>query len=195
MSSPREQTHLRILQAAHMLLEKGGAGATGLAEVGVAAGVSRQSVYLHFGSRAGLLVALVDHIDRSFGLYDQIARIDAEPDPVRALFLSQDLTARYSPKIHACAMALARAGDDDPDARLAFEERMTLRREGLERIFERIDAAGALAPGWTVREAAQACWALGLPQVYQALVVDCGWPDDTYARWLTSQSQSFVWRP
>jgi len=150
---------------------------------------------LHFGSRAGLLVALVDHIDRSFGLYDQIARIDAEPDPVRALFLSQDLTARYAPRIHACAMALARAGDDDPDARQAFEERMTRRRGGLEQIFQRIDAAGALAPGWSVRAAAQACWALGLPQLYQALVVDCGWTVDTYAAWLTSQSAIFARHP
>lgn len=192
MSSHRDQTRLKILTAAHALLERAGSDGTGLAEVGAAVGVSRQTVYLHFGSRAGLLIALVDHIDRGFGLYDAVALVEAEPDPVRSLSLSLDLTARYAPRIHRCAMALAVAGREDEDARQAFEGRMALRRDGLVRIFQRIDDAGALASGRTVRAAAEACWALGLPQVYEALVVDCGWTVDAYADLLVRQGATFV---
>jgi AcrR family transcriptional regulator len=184
VSSKSGDTRVRILEAARALLEEAGTAETGLAEVGRRAGVSRQAVYLHFGSRTGLLVALVDHIDRRFGLYDALQAIQAEADPVRALVASQQLTARYAPGIHPTAAALARAGRDDEAAMAAFEERMELRRSGLRSLFVRIEAAGALAPGRTVQAAADASWAAGLPQVYEALVMRRGWSVDAYAQYL-----------
>ena len=67
-------TRRRILQAAWELLEQRGAGVR-LVDVADRAGVSRQAVYLHFGDRSGLLVALVDFIDVSLGAVQLRAHI------------------------------------------------------------------------------------------------------------------------
>ena len=56
-------TRERILTATRRLLE-GGRVNVGLEDVAKRAGVSRQAVYLIFGSRAQLLLALVDAMDR-----------------------------------------------------------------------------------------------------------------------------------
>ena len=56
-----------MLEAARALLEERSAQAVKLEDVASRAGVSRQSVYLHFGSRAGLLLALVAHVEASRG--------------------------------------------------------------------------------------------------------------------------------
>lgn len=192
MSSESTDTRTRILQAAWRLLEERGAAATTLARVGQQAGVSRQAVYLHFGSRAGLLVALVDHIDRTFGLYERIAKVNAASDGVEALRLSQVLTAEYAPSIHGPAMALAHAGHADEAAAVAFADRLNGRLVGLVAIMERIAAEGRLAPGWSVQEAAEAVWALGLPEAWAHLGVERGWSVEAYRRFLVEGAEALV---
>ena len=61
-------------------------------DVARAAGVSRQAVYLHFGSRAGLLVAMARHHDRTSGFAERAARIGGGPDPA-AIFSKLEVTA------------------------------------------------------------------------------------------------------
>src|ERR687898_470672 len=62
------RTRLHILEAARRLLEEHGYHGTGLEAVAASAGVSRQSIYLHFGSKAQLMLALVAHVDEEAGL-------------------------------------------------------------------------------------------------------------------------------
>ena len=61
-----ETTRAAILAAALRLLEHDGYHAVGLAAVGREAGVSRQSIYLHFGSKANLLRALLDDLNGKY---------------------------------------------------------------------------------------------------------------------------------
>ncbi len=180
--STRHDTRARILAAARRLLEERGARGTRMADVARAAGVSRQALYLHFGSRAGLLVALADALDRDEGLYDRLASMPEAPDGRTALARSLDVTAWYAPIIHPAAMALYRARDEDDDARAAWDDRMAHRLAELRRICARLDAEGALAPGWTPDEAADALWALGLPPTYDALVEARGWTAEQFRR-------------
>ena len=50
-----------LLEAAHRIVAKRGAGAVTMAEVAVEGGVGKGTVYRRFGSRDGLLAALLDH--------------------------------------------------------------------------------------------------------------------------------------
>src|SRR5262245_6047035 len=138
--SKKEKTRESLLEAAWKRLERGDPAK--LDEVGADVGVSRQAVYLHFGSRGGMLLALVEHIDQKLGLGERIGAALAKEDPVEQLEATLELTATYQPEIHGVAMALVRLSDTDEDVRAALEDRMQHRRRGLEAIIKRIAAEG-----------------------------------------------------
>ena len=67
-------TPTRILEAAWALVIERGSVDVTVAEIAVAAGVSRQLVYFHFENRAGLLTAMARHRDEASGFIDEVAR-------------------------------------------------------------------------------------------------------------------------
>lgn len=64
-------------------------------------GVSRQPVYLHFGDRAGLLLALLAWMDQAFKLDNLRARVNEAPIGAEALERMVEVHAAYSPRIDA----------------------------------------------------------------------------------------------
>ncbi len=191
MSKKRDRTRLTILQAAWDRLAKPGDPAR-LEDIAGDAGVTRQSVYLHFGSRGGLLTALVGHMDETLELGAALEEVRACEDPVKQLELALQLTANFEPKIHGVALALTRLAPSDPDAAAALEDRMKRRRAGLTEILRRLDEAGKLSSEWTVRQAADALWEAGLPSSYEHLVGERGWSVKTFERWLLHLGRSFL---
>jgi AcrR family transcriptional regulator len=175
MGERADKTRKRILDAAWRLIEESRDPTAGLAEIAKTAGVSRQALYLHFGSRAGLLVALVQHTDEELGLEERLATIAAQPTAEERLRQFMRVAATYAPKIHDVAMALSEASRTDEDARVAFDDRMKKRRAGLRELVKGVADADKLAEGWTVNAATDALWALSTPQTYQDLVVARGW--------------------
>ena len=63
MSNRRQQTRSKILESPRKLLVARGYHGIGLEEVARDAGVSRQTLYLHFKSKAEHLVATSQHND------------------------------------------------------------------------------------------------------------------------------------
>lgn len=191
MSKKRDRTRLVILQAAWDRLNKPNDPAR-LEDIAADAGVTRQSVYLHFGSRGGLLLALVAHVDETLGLGEQIAAIRACKDPVEALELSLRTTASFEPKIHGVSIALTRLAASDADAAAALEDRMKHRRAGMTEVLRQIDEAGKLSPEWTVKQVADVLWEASLPSSYEHLVVERGWSVKAFERWLLHLGHSFL---
>lgn len=191
MSSRRERTRLAILDAAWKRLSIPNDPAR-LEDVAADAGVSRQSVYLHFGTRGALLVALVQHMDETLGLFDQIAEIKACADPVVALEKLLRLAARYQPKIHGVAIALATLATTDAEAHAAFEDRMRVRREGFVEIVRAVKRRGRLMRGWSVEHVADVLWEVSAPSSFQHLVVERGWSVDAFEKWLVHLGRSFL---
>src|SRR3990170_2008478 len=105
MSSMRPHTRTRLLDAARQLLEAGGPHGVGMEEIAQAAGVSRQSVYLHFGSKTGLLLALVAHVDAHRDVNEQVDRLWRLPSALTALEAAADLAAVTNPEVHRIALA------------------------------------------------------------------------------------------
>lgn len=191
MSSRREATRVAILNAAWKRLSTPGDEAR-LEDIAADAGVTRQSVYLHFGSRGPLLVALVEHVDQELALGERLRQIDAVADPVERLREVMRQMARYQPQIHGVAMALHRLAPSDADAAAAFADRMRKRLAGLEQVLTAIARAHRLAPGWSVQRAAEALWAAGTPAAYEHLVVERGWSVAELERWLVHLVDSLV---
>lgn len=192
MSSRKEQTHEAILEAAWKLLQGSSGEPVKLQDIAEQAGVSRQAVYLHFGSRGGLLLELVQHIDQKLGLVERIQKIREAPTPRAALMEYVRVTAEYAPSIHEVAMALDRQRHDDTDVASAFENRMKSRRSGLRQIVSGLHAADELIDGWSVDQVTDALWAVGTPRAYSDLVEERGWSADEFERWLLHAAHSFL---
>src|SRR6266508_6749780 len=97
---------IAILKAARRLFEDKDFISVTLEEVARAAGVSRQAIYTNFGSRAGLLAALVAYVDEIGGLQAKIANVLSSPTAVGALEALVDFRARYTPSIYRLATHL-----------------------------------------------------------------------------------------
>jgi len=95
VSAPK---HDAILDAARRVFLRAGYSAS-MDLVAAEAGVSKQTVYNHFGSKEGLFRAIVDHV--SGELLDVLVEGDARPDPAATLeaiarrFLNLLLTPSY----------------------------------------------------------------------------------------------------
>jgi AcrR family transcriptional regulator len=191
MSSQADKTRLALLNAAWKRLSRG--DAAHLADVARDARVSRQALYLHFGSRARLLVALVAHIDEELGLPKLIDQLPPLAKPDARLLESLRVTARYQSKIHGVAMALVRM-HDDADARAAITDRMEVRHREIHAIVRALAHQGSLRSEWTVARASDALWAAGTPSMWELLVVERGWSAKEFERWLIHVGESMLRR-
>jgi len=165
----------RILKAAWQLVERGGPSTATLARIAETAGISRQAVYLLFGSRSALLVAMmVDH-DRRTGTERSMIRASLRKPPERALCETIRIWFAYIGEIDSVIMAVQGAALSDPDAAEAWQQRMEDLYRFFRRIVERIDLTGGLAKGWTIDTAADFVWTQVHPVTWHNLVAERGW--------------------
>lgn len=172
-----------ILTAAWDLIVATGKSSVGLAEIARAAGVTRQSLYLAFGNRAGLLTAMARRADASSMHARQMAEIAAgDGADAGTLIDFVDAWLRHLPEIYQVGALLVAAAATDPEAARVVEDRMI--RSLLDRyraILARIDAVGNLASGLTPDRAADLCWSLTHLDAWRHLVVERGWTPADFA--------------
>lgn len=173
---------IAILEAARRLFEDKDFMSVTLEEVARVAGVSRQAVYINFGSRAGLLVALVAYVDEIGGLEGKVAKVLGSPTAVSALEALVDFRARYTPSIYRLAIHVDAARRFDADAEASWQDRMKLRRANSRAIAHRLATEGVLAAGWTEEDAADLIWSMTSIRTYEELVIDRGWPRNRYRK-------------
>lgn len=178
------ETRTDILRAARSLLEEHGYHGVGMERIARSAGVTRQSVYLHFGSKGALLLSLVEWIDRAGPLPKLLRRVQEAPTALEALDRMMEAHARYDPQILKIAMVLASARLTDEAARSAWDDRMQQRHSGARFVVERLAGEGFLAEGITVADATDILWTLGSIQTCEQLVVTRGWSTKRYERHL-----------
>jgi AcrR family transcriptional regulator len=177
-------TRTSILDAAWVLLEERGTGIR-VADIAAKAGVSRQAVYLHFGDRTSLFVALGDHIDVRFGRDQLRAHVFGAPTGVQSLRRWVQTMSWYNAKIDSVSRILELSADSDAALAAAWKDRMTGRRGHVRRIAERIAAEGQLADGWVVDTATDLIFTVTLPGPWRVLTSVVGWSNEHYAKGIT----------
>jgi AcrR family transcriptional regulator len=173
------------LDAAARRLAQRGPGVT-LEEIADEAGVSRQTLYLHFGSRTGLLIAMVQHMDNQETLPPLVQQVFEAPTALEALDAAVTLHAEYHPVIYPVAKVFLWSMHNDAAIRAAWEERMESRRKLYHEVVEWLDREGQLAPHWDIETATDLLWSLTSWQVWEQLVVDRGWSKEDYVDHLRS---------
>ena len=188
------ETRTRVLDAAWALLEERGTGIR-IADIAERAGVSRQAVYLHFGDRTSLFVALGDYIDVSFGRDRLRADVFGAPTGVESLRRWVQTMGWYTAKIDSVSRILELATESDEALTAVWKDRMTGRRGHVRRIADRIAAEGQLADGWTAEAAADLIFTVTLPGPWRVLTSVAGWSKEQYAREITRLLERSLLRP
>ena len=151
-----------------------------MAAVAAAAGVSRQTVYVQFGTRSGLLVQMVRDRDETNPRLERLAAALATPDPVEALLALTRTLGAWWRDIHPIAHALFASALTDDGARAAWDDRLAHLNEFAGSVVVRLEAAGRLAPGWDAARASEWLAAELNPLGWVLLVDGAGWPQDVY---------------
>ena len=179
LAAPQRNARAHILETAWGLVGERGVQAVTVADIATASGVSRQLVYHHFASRAGLLVAMTRHHDASSGFRTRLVAT-RELAPVEAFETALRLWLGYVPEILHVARALEGALIAGDEGGAAWRDRMDDIHAAFRLAVARVDEAGRLAPGWTVDTAADWVYARSHISTWQHLVADRGWPAADY---------------
>ena len=182
-------TRERILRATWRLLEERRGQSVRLEDVARAASVSRQAVYLHFGSRTTLFVETARYADESLKLIERIREACDAENGVVAIEAYVRFWAGYIPDIYGLAKALLLLCETDEAAAAAWNDRMTALREGCLTILRQVNREGRLAiplaSPWTVETAADYFYvALSIP-TWESLTIERGWSREEYVERVT----------
>ena len=177
-------TKTRILETAWTLVNERGIG-VGVGEIAAAAGVSRQLVYVHFTSRAGLLVAMARHQDARSGFRER-ALATRELPPAQALDRLVRAWCEYLPEILPVALGLEAALIAGEEGAVAWRDRMGELHQAFRHATARLAEAGELAPGWSPERAADWAWAQVQPSTWLHLVIERGWSAEEYVSHATA---------
>jgi len=180
MSSGESETRTRILEATWRLMEQRRGQNVRMQDIAAAAGISRQAVYLHFGSRIELLVAAIRYGDQVLGLDERKRRWQATTSGVEKLDTYVEFWGNYIPEIYGIARGLLAARETDEAAAAAWNDRMNAVREGCRVTIEALHREGMLAPEWTREEATDIFWAMLSIRNWEQFTSECGWSTSQY---------------
>src|SRR5918997_536236 len=180
MSSGESETRTRILVATwRLMVQRRGQGVR-MRDIAEAAGISRQAVYDHFGSRARLLVATTHYVDEVRGLEQRRRRFQAATTGVEHLEAYVEFWGNYIPEVYGMSKALLAVRETDEAAAAAWDDRMGAVRESCRITIEALHRDGMPAPEWSRDEAIDLMWTMLSIRNWEQLTTDCGWSTNQY---------------
>ena len=149
-------------------------------DIAQAAGVSRQAVYLHFGSRTELFIATARYLDEVLRLPERLKQACEAEGCVVGIDAYVAFWGNYIPEIYKLAKALLALRATDEAAAAAWADRMAALYEGCVYLTQLAARDGLLAPIWTPETAAQLIWAMLAIEVWELLTIERGWSHAQY---------------
>lgn len=180
MSRVDTDTRQRILEKTWQLMERKRGRPVRIEDIARAAGVSRQAVYLHFGSRTGLLIAATHYVDKVKDVDERVRGLRQATDAQQSLDALVEFWGNYMPEIHGLATALLATRATDKAAAAAWNDRMDAILQCCHSVVRCIVREELLAPEWSVAEAGDAMWAMLSIEVWERLTQERGWSNGQY---------------
>jgi AcrR family transcriptional regulator len=184
------QTRARILEAAQRLLAERGYATSTMDAVASEAGVAVDTVYSNFGSKRGLLSALMDlrvgGDDQPVELLDRAGpqAVRREPNQKRQIALFAEDVSAISERARPVDDIIRGAAAVDAEI-AAYRARMQETRfENMRRFVSWVAANGPLRAGVSESDAAAIVWSLTSPEMHRLLRVVRGWTPERYREWL-----------
>jgi AcrR family transcriptional regulator len=178
-----EQTRRDIIAAARRLFARDGYQATTMKAIGEAAGVSVQTVYDSVGSKAALLLALNDELDRVAGVRDLAGAVLASESSVDVAALPARITRAILDNAIDIVRIVTAAAPSEPDVQTALDDGRKRHLAGIAAVTHRLETLEGLRAGVTVAEA-QATLSILTDTAFGLLLHDSyGWSTQAIERW------------
>jgi AcrR family transcriptional regulator len=185
-----QQTRGEVLERAGVLFVANGFAGTTMAAIADSADVSVELLYSAWGSKAGIVEALLRSalrgteeglpLERSAA----VQAIRAEPSAREALRRYGELLATIQPRLAPMVRLLREGAAADPRLAAALETNGRDRLEGMGRLAAHLAELGALAPGVSIEQAQDVLWTLNSSELYELLVEVRGWSPAAYGEWV-----------
>ncbi len=186
MSSNNTETRSRILKSTLELLEAAQGKGVRMADIARRAGISRQALYLHFSTRAELLVETTFYLDRIRGAEDRLVASRTAQTGIERLEEFIDAWGNYIPEIYGAGKALLAVKDTDDAAARAWDQRMMDMREGCEAAINALKRDKTLSPDYAPNHATDILWTLLSVRNWEQMTIECAWSQKKYIKTLKS---------
>ena len=189
-----EETRGRIIEAARELLSRSGYHGASVDEIAERAGVSRQTVYVQFGTKRGVLQALAEHIERESYGRDMVEGAHDTPNPAETIRNGiSDQLAFFSANADLLRTFKAQAAHDQ-DFRDVWEDRRRERLGVIRILLSELRGDSRLQAGWNIDDASDWLWSLTNFERYDELVVERGWPIERLVERLREAVDTVIYR-
>lgn len=155
-----------------------------MADIAKRASISRQALYLHFPTRAQLLIAATHHLDLLRGSEERLARSRAAARGTARLDAFVGTWGAYIPEIYGVARALLAMKDTDAAAKEAWDTRMQDMKEGCAAAIGALKRDNELSADYSVAQAVDILWTMLSVRNWEQLTMQCGWSQEKYIRTL-----------
>lgn len=177
----REANRAALVAAVRSRLLAEGLAGLNFERIAETAGMTRKSVYNHFGSRAGLMEALMDDIGQRAG-FKGMAEVWAHQDPKQLLeAYYQELCRGWEADrdMFRLMIGLSAADQELGAAVLSRVERV---RKGVDALVDRLAAAPGMKLGWSPESARACLFGLSVFTTFDAIRRAGMEPDETALR-------------
>lgn len=168
------------MKACLKLLETNQGSGVRMTDIAKRAGITRQALYLHFATRAELLIAATKYLDEIKNTDVRLAPSRAAATGIERLDAYIEAWGSYIPDIYGIIKALLAMKDTDPEAANAWKSRMQAMREGCEAAISALDRDGQLTPDHSLEEATDILWTLLSVRNWEQFTLECGWSQEKY---------------
>lgn len=190
MSIAIPETRQKIMRAAWRLLEEKPGTAVRMSDIAKAAGISRQAVYLHFPTRAELLIETARYLDEVLKVDERLAASRTAATGRARLDAFIEAWGNYIPDIYGVARAFLAMQATDDAAAAAWKDRLDAIRHGCEAAVRALAEDGDLKPGFDQEKASDLLWTLLSVRNWEHLVQDCGWSQAAYVEAMKYMAES-----
>ena len=187
------RTRQAIVLAANELFLGRGYTATSLADVAVAAGVARPTVFAAFGSKPALLRQV---LDQALAGDDAPVSVAERPwfkpvwdatTPSAALDAYAAVCVVIAQRAARLFETVRRAADDAPEIAELWNTLQANRLAGATMVIDHVQTLGDLATHLDAAAAVDVLWVFNDPAHYAALVLQRGWAEHTFRHWLADR--------
>ena len=174
-------TRLSIVEATRTLLAETGYPDISLDDIARKAGVSRQTIYVQFGSKSGVLQAVGEHIEHA-ALEGLIPTLLQASNPVEALRGGLERVVNFYEHNALVLRNLHAQTVYDASYAAVWRDKQQEIWSNTRRLVEWLDREGCLAAVWSVEEATDWFWAASSFESYHQLVGERGWTAEQFVQ-------------
>jgi AcrR family transcriptional regulator len=190
-----------VVVAAQELFEADGFQATTISAVARRAGVSAESIYKGFGTKAALAKAVFDFVivgdDEPVPMAErpETRAVQQEPDVRRKIQLYVDGFVQRQQRSARVQILIRDGRHNDETLRETWQTLLDERLTGMTMFGRHLLETGDLRPGITLDEVADVLWTYISVEFYELLVLLRGWTPERYAALVASAITDALIRP